>query len=82
MRSEGKKYYCSACPVCHGQASRADNGSRLAEFHCSECGSFEIARAAIQTLARKRPSQRLMWLRQVRISKPRLLDDTMVAAFP
>jgi predicted RNA-binding Zn-ribbon protein involved in translation (DUF1610 family) len=81
MRSRSN-YYCSACPVCHGQASRADTSQKLVEFHCSECGSFEIARAAVLTLARKRLSQRLMWLRQVRISKPRLLDDTMVAAFP
>lgn len=81
MNSGHTSYFCSNCPVCHQKASRADRGLMLAEFHCSDCGSFEIARAAILPLSRRRLSQRMLWLRQVRRFRTRMLDDDMAAAF-
>lgn len=78
-------YYSSHCPVCGEHASRADLGRRLAEFHCSRCGSFEIEISAIKTLSRKRLSHRLGWLQQVR-SRNRshtvlaMLDETFAVA--
>lgn len=84
MNSWPARYYCSTCPVCRGQASRTEQNGLVSEFHCKECGSFEIARSAITTLAKRRLSHRLMWLRQVHrrnvSSAQRELRSALIAA--
>lgn len=62
-------YYCAACPVCRGAASKADRGANVSEFHCGECGSFAVASSAVPVLTRKSPAKRMKWLQQVRARK-------------